>query len=69
MLHKLFYKNIKGEIVMENLYKELQESYNKIAESDKFIEKSKRQIKFWQIFSIVYIISHIATLIYVIFIK
>lgn len=54
---------------MENVYKELQESYNKIAESDKFIEKTKREIKFWQIFSIVYIVSHIATLIYVIFIK
>lgn len=47
----------------------LQESYNKILESDKFIEKTKREIKFWQIFSIIYIISHIATLIYLIFIK
>ena len=54
---------------MENLYKELQESYNKIAEADKFIEKSKKQIKFWQIFSTVYIISHITALIYLIFIK
>ena len=47
----------------------LQESYNKIAEADKFIEKSKREIKFWQIFSIAYIVSHIAALIYMIFIK
>ena len=30
----------------------LQESYNKILESDKFIEKTKREIKFWQIFKI-----------------
>ena len=47
----------------------LKESYSKINEADRFIEKTKRQMKFWQIFTTIYVVTHIITLIYIIFIK
>lgn len=47
----------------------LQESYNKIDELNKDMIKTRNSFNRWKIFGIIYVISHIITLIYTIFIK